>query len=107
MTLRPVTRGQATVDQVEVVSGLQAGEQVITEGGDRLEDGARVALPGDSPASGPGSGKRGERRARGTEVSAPAASGASGAHTSAAEAPADAVSRPRRQRPNAETATAP
>jgi multidrug efflux system membrane fusion protein len=52
--LRPVTRGQATADKVEVRTGLQAGEQVITEGADRLKDGAKVTLPGDKPAMGGG-----------------------------------------------------
>lgn len=50
--MRRVTRGQASVEQVQVASGLQAGEQVITEGGDRLKDGARVTLPGERAASG-------------------------------------------------------
>jgi multidrug efflux system membrane fusion protein len=67
VALRPVTRGQATVDKVQV-TGLQAGEQVITEGADRLKDGARVALPGDKPAAGgaPLPGERRRRRAEGT-----------------------------------------
>ncbi|MES2886623.1 MAG: efflux RND transporter periplasmic adaptor subunit [Pseudomonadota bacterium] len=111
VALRPVQRGQATVDKVEVVSGLQAGEQVITEGGDRLKDGARVALPGDNPASAPGGGRRGERGPRGAAASAPVAPAASGAEAPAAEAaasaPADAASRPRGQRRSAETATPP
>ncbi|MDC8756118.1 efflux RND transporter periplasmic adaptor subunit [Janthinobacterium fluminis] len=55
VALRPVARGQASVDKVEIKSGVQAGEQVITEGADRLKDGAKVVLPGDKPAGG---GKR-------------------------------------------------
>jgi multidrug efflux system membrane fusion protein len=62
VALRPVTRGQATVDKVQVTSGLQAGEQVITEGADRLKDGAKVVLPGDRPAMGGGAGGAGGRR---------------------------------------------
>jgi multidrug efflux system membrane fusion protein len=54
VSLRPVTRGQATVDKVQISSGLQVGEQVITEGADRLKDGAHVILPGDKPAGGKG-----------------------------------------------------
>ena len=46
---RAVTRGQATVDKVQITSGLEVGEQVITEGADRLRDGAKVTLPGDRP----------------------------------------------------------
>ncbi|KQU80909.1 MULTISPECIES: MdtA/MuxA family multidrug efflux RND transporter periplasmic adaptor subunit [unclassified Rhizobacter] len=95
---RTVTRGQATVDKVSITAGLEAGEQVITEGADRLKDGARVTLSADRAASGaqgasgpagafpPGrraSGPRGERgpRAAADGASAPAgfASGASGA----------------------------
>lgn len=52
VALRLVTRGQAMVDKVQIVSGLKAGEQVITEGADRLRDGAKVVLPGDRPAGG-------------------------------------------------------
>jgi membrane fusion protein, multidrug efflux system len=65
VTQRPVKRGVATVDKVQVASGLQVGERVITEGADRLRDGARVVLPGDAPpAGGPrGPGGAGRRRA--------------------------------------------
>jgi multidrug efflux system membrane fusion protein len=49
-----VTRGQGTVDRIEVKTGLQGGETVITEGADRLKDGAKVMLPGDRPAGGQG-----------------------------------------------------
>ena len=60
VSLRPVQRGQATADKIQIASGLKAGEQVITEGADRLKDGAPVVLPGDSPrgANGAGGGKR-------------------------------------------------
>lgn len=78
VSLRPVTRGQATIDQVQIASGLAAGEQVITEGADRLKDGAQVTLPGDKPAFG-GAGKRqgGNRRPRNADAAAanPASSG--------------------------------
>lgn len=47
--MRPVTRGQSDVDKVEITSGLKLGERVVTEGGDRLSDGAAVSLPGDKP----------------------------------------------------------
>src|SRR5438105_2007528 len=65
---RPVTRGIATADKVQVASGLAAGEKIITEGADRLKDGARVVLPGDRPASGAASSaRRGARGARGAD----------------------------------------
>jgi multidrug efflux system membrane fusion protein len=33
-----------------VTAGLKAGEVVVTEGGDRLRDGAQVQLPSNAPA---------------------------------------------------------
>ena len=48
---RPVKVGPGTDETVSVAQGLQAGETVITEGGDRLRDGGPVVLPGQG---GPG-----------------------------------------------------
>jgi len=45
VSVRPVTLGVADGDRVAVNSGLTAGEIVVTEGGDRLRDGAAVELP--------------------------------------------------------------
>jgi len=56
VALRTVTRGESTVDRVEIKTGLQGGETVITEGADRLKDGAKVMLPGDRPQGGRGQG---------------------------------------------------
>lgn len=81
VSLRPVKRGPATVDKIVVASGLKAGERVITEGADRLKDGARVVLPGDAPSAG-GQGRRPQGAA-----SAPR-SGASAAPAAAAPATA-------------------
>jgi len=49
---RTVTVGPGTGETVSIVSGLKAGETVITEGGDRLREGAKVVLPGQRPGSG-------------------------------------------------------
>jgi membrane fusion protein, multidrug efflux system len=87
VALRPVTRGQATVDKVEIATGLQVGERVITEGADRLRDGSRVVLPGDAPPAGGPRGGGGGRR-RGTP------DGAAAAATGPAAAPAPAASAP-------------
>jgi multidrug efflux system membrane fusion protein len=81
--LRPVTRGEASVDKVAIVAGLRLGENVITEGADRLKDGAQVLLPGDRPASGPGGGARRQRFG----ASAPASSAAPGGWDASASAP--------------------
>lgn len=58
VSIRSVTRGQATVDKVQIATGLQIGERVITEGADRLREGSRVTLPGDPPGMGGGAGRR-------------------------------------------------
>jgi multidrug efflux system membrane fusion protein len=46
VSVRPVTLGVADGDRVAVVAGLKSGERVVTEGGDRLRDGASVEIPG-------------------------------------------------------------
>lgn len=89
VAVRPVTRGQVTVDKVEIKTGLKAGEQVITEGADRLKDGAKVTLPGDKPQAGGAGGRRGERGGAGRREPP-----AEGAATPAAPAPAPAVAAP-------------
>jgi len=43
--VRPVTLGVVDGERVAVTQGLEAGEVVVTEGGDRLRDGAEVQLP--------------------------------------------------------------
>jgi membrane fusion protein, multidrug efflux system len=119
VALRPVTRGQATVDKVQIISGIQVGERVITEGADRLREGSRVVLPGDAPAGGPGAGGGGRRRSM-PEGAAPAlrpaapAPGASAPAASASNLPPEAAAGGaqrmgapgERRRRNAEAATA-
>lgn len=55
---RPVTAGPGTAETLSVVQGLAVGETVITDGGDRLRDGATVVLPGQKPGGGMGGGRR-------------------------------------------------
>jgi multidrug efflux system membrane fusion protein len=80
VTMRPVKAGQATVDKVQIASGLQPGERVITEGADRLRDGSRVILPGDQPggARGGASGAGGANGAAGYQGGRHRQGGASG-----------------------------
>lgn len=59
VSLRPVQRGQATAEKIVITAGLKSGERVITEGADRLKDGASVVLPGDAPGAGMGGKRRG------------------------------------------------
>jgi membrane fusion protein, multidrug efflux system len=46
VSVRPVTLGTADGERVAVTAGLTPGAVVVTEGGDRLRDGATVQLPG-------------------------------------------------------------
>ena len=50
VTKRKIVRGPGTPTITAVTFGLQFGEKVITEGGDRLTEGARVTLPTDRPS---------------------------------------------------------
>jgi len=87
VTMRLVKRGQATPSQVVILSGLAAGEKVVTEGGDRLTEGGKILLPGQMR------GKRGSRRGQGG-ASTSAASPAAGAAPSAPAASEQAASPP-------------
>jgi multidrug efflux system membrane fusion protein len=56
--LRTVERGLETDGGlIEIVSGLKAGEQVVTEGSDRLADGTAVQVAGAGPPASPGGEK--------------------------------------------------
>lgn len=98
VTVRMVTRGQATTDMVEIRAGLEAGEKVITEGADRLKEGAKVTLAGDKPAAaGQGQGARGangEHRQRRQHTDGAAPAGAPAASAPAASAPAAPAAAP-------------
>jgi membrane fusion protein, multidrug efflux system len=49
-----VKTGPSVEDKISIASGLQAGDRVVTEGGDRLVDGTFVRLPGQSGPGTPG-----------------------------------------------------
>ena len=52
-----MTAGIAGVDDVEITKGLAVGEEVVTEGGDRLKDGARIQTSAERAAAPPREGK--------------------------------------------------
>ncbi len=69
VSLRQVKRGLSSADKTQILSGVQPGEQVITEGADRLTDGAKVRLPGDkgrdkAGGDGKGDGQDGQKSRR-------------------------------------------
>jgi multidrug efflux system membrane fusion protein len=78
VSVRPVTLGVVDGENVGVTAGLTPGAVVVTEGGDRLRDGASVSLPGSEPppqkaansgtptgAKGTGHGRGGKGRRQG------------------------------------------
>jgi multidrug efflux system membrane fusion protein len=75
VSVRPITVGVTDGERVSVAKGLSPGDLVVTEGADRLRDGAPVLLPADTPqhpqTAGPGrphgargQGQQGQRRNR-------------------------------------------
>jgi membrane fusion protein, multidrug efflux system len=82
VTVRPVTLGVVDGERVAVTAGLAAGDVVVTEGGDRLRDGATVQLPVAAPT---------------TPAGSPSADGQPGAHPPGSRPPGAH----RRQHPNA------
>lgn len=59
VALRKVERGLTSQGNTQILSGVKAGDQVITEGADRLSDGASVRLPGARDGSKGGAGGKG------------------------------------------------
>ncbi len=57
-----VTLGAADGERVAVTTGLKVGDIVVTEGGDRLRDGAKVQLAGAPPVAGAGNGAGAKQR---------------------------------------------
>ncbi|KVL26501.1 MdtA/MuxA family multidrug efflux RND transporter periplasmic adaptor subunit [Burkholderia sp. MSMB1835] len=70
VTVRKVTVGPVDGERTSIVSGVALGERVVTDGSDRLREGAKISIPADKPKG--ASGARGAGAASG-------ASGASGA----------------------------
>lgn len=58
---KPVTTGERQGDRVEVVTGLAAGDTLVTEGFARLRPGAKVTVAGDAPAAGGAAAAAGAR----------------------------------------------
>lgn len=91
VSIRPVVRGQATGEKIVIASGLKVGEQVITEGADRLKEGSRVSLAGDAPRG--GGRRQGASAAPGAPASSPSpASGVPSASSSPVSSASPATS---------------
>ncbi|KVQ68839.1 MdtA/MuxA family multidrug efflux RND transporter periplasmic adaptor subunit [Burkholderia territorii] len=72
VTVRKVTTGPVDGERTSIVSGVAIGERVVTDGSDRLREGAKITIPADKPKGASGAHGAG------------AVSGASGASGTAA-----------------------
>jgi multidrug efflux system membrane fusion protein len=59
VSMRPVTLGETNDDKVAIAKGVMVDDTVVVDGADRLRDGAKVALPGETPAPAVAQGGRG------------------------------------------------
>jgi len=77
VSMRPVKTGVVEGNRIEIVTGVKAGERVVTDGMDRLRDGMKVELAnreraGKGDGKGKGGGKKGGRRAVEGDAASPA-----------------------------------
>ncbi|MBI2319193.1 MAG: MdtA/MuxA family multidrug efflux RND transporter periplasmic adaptor subunit [Betaproteobacteria bacterium] len=61
-SVRPISLGPAQGESVAVENGLEAGEQVVVDGADKLREGARVDLGGPEAPRAGGEGRKGGAR---------------------------------------------
>ncbi len=54
VSVRPVTIGPTDEGMTQIVSGLKPGDRVVTDGTDRLSEGARIIIPGTKSGAGTG-----------------------------------------------------
>jgi len=59
VSVRNIKTGPTQGERVQVTEGLKVGEKIVTEGADRLREGSKVLLPGETP---PQEGANGERQ---------------------------------------------
>ena len=85
VTVRKVKTGPVDGERTSIVDGLAVGERVVTDGSDRLREGAKITIPADKPkraagasgakgapgASGTKGGQHGQHRAGASQTPAP------------------------------------
>ena len=67
VSVQVVKLGVTQGEQVAITDGLQAGDQVVTDGADKLKEGAKVILPGAKPDEKNGDKKAGDGKGHGHE----------------------------------------
>jgi multidrug efflux system membrane fusion protein len=81
VTVRHVKTGPVDGERASIASGLAAGERVVTDGSDRLREGAKITIPAEHPGAASGAGIKGTKGTEGIAGAAAAseASAAAGA----------------------------
>jgi multidrug efflux system membrane fusion protein len=85
--MRAVTTGPTSGDLVSITKGLATGERVVVDGADQLRDGAKIVIPGNTPAAGtatPGAGQHMHHRDGASSTSSGGGGDASGGASSGA-----------------------
>jgi membrane fusion protein, multidrug efflux system len=65
VSVRKVTLGPTDGNMIQIVSGLNPGDKVVTDGTDRLHDGAAVMVPGSTPNPAGGGAHSGAHKGHG------------------------------------------
>ncbi len=106
VTPRKIVTGPTEGERVAVSSGLQVGESVVTDGADKLREGAKVELPGEAPppaantnATGSDAAKRGNRSGSGQRGQRRGAAGDAKPATNPTAAPAQPDAKPADAKP--------
>ncbi len=65
VAVRPIKTGTASATETVVLSGLAAGDKVVTDGTDKLKTGSKVMVPSAPPSAGaPGGAPHAHRHRR-------------------------------------------
>jgi multidrug efflux system membrane fusion protein len=104
VTVRPVKLGPAQGEIVSVESGVTPGEQVVTDGADRLREGAKVEVADRSPRPDKGAGKGRGGKGKGGDAGAAAAPAANATAPAATQGNAEAGAAREQRGPRAEGA---
>ncbi len=91
VTLKPVTTLATDGDWVAVKAELRPGDQLVTDGADRLRDGGKVEVIAASARPGGGDEPRGGKRRKGGGASASSSASASASASTSAPVPASAA----------------
>ena len=99
VTAQPVTLGPSEAQRIAVVTGLELGQLIVTDGADRLKDGAKVVLAENRPGAGPPAGANRPAAAASPAGPAAPAQAAPAASPPAAPSPGPAQGRGPGQQP--------